>query len=106
MDGRFERAYGAARTLATIVVRAAGYRVRWPGSHYNTFLALEAAQSQVFSSYAAYFAACRNLRNELSYEAADVNSELELKEILEKVPELSAVVEEWLVEHYPELVPQ
>jgi hypothetical protein len=34
---------GAGRPLATIAVRAAGFRVRQPGGHYNTFLALEAS---------------------------------------------------------------
>lgn len=40
---RFIMAYNAARTLSLIVVRAAGYRPRSVGAHYNTFLALEAA---------------------------------------------------------------
>ncbi|MCK4304400.1 MAG: hypothetical protein KAY24_09205 [Candidatus Eisenbacteria sp.] len=102
-DGRFERAYSAARALATMVVRAAGYRVRQPGGHYNTFLGLEAADPQAFSSYAAYFDKCRVLRNVISYEAADVISEAELEEILGKVPELEAIVESWLSKNHPGL---
>jgi hypothetical protein len=42
-DARFIMAYDAARTLSLIIVRAAGYRPRSVGGHYNTFLALEAA---------------------------------------------------------------
>jgi hypothetical protein len=42
-DARFVMAYDAARTLSLMVVRAAGYRPRTVGGHYNTFLALEAA---------------------------------------------------------------
>ena len=103
LDGRFERAYGAARALATIVVRAAGYRVRQPGGHYNTFLALEAANPEVFLSDAAYFDTCRNLRNELSYVAVDIISEVELEEILEKIPKFETVVKKWLAENHPEL---
>jgi hypothetical protein len=47
-DGRFDRAYGAARTLATIVIRAEGYRVKGQGAHYSTFRALEAADANEF----------------------------------------------------------
>jgi hypothetical protein len=36
-------AYDAARALSMIIVRASGYRPRTVGAHYNTFLALEAA---------------------------------------------------------------
>jgi hypothetical protein len=36
-------AYDAARTLSLMIVRAEGYRPRSAGGHYNTFLALEAA---------------------------------------------------------------
>ena len=44
-DTRFVLAYDAARTLSLIVVRAEGYRPRAVGGHYNTFLALEAAEA-------------------------------------------------------------
>jgi len=102
-DGRFERAYGAARTLATMVVRASGYRVRQPGAHYNTFLALEAADPKAFADYVAYFDICRTLRNELSYESAEVISETELAEILRKVPEFKEAGECWVTKNHPEL---
>jgi aspartate oxidase len=42
-DARFVMAYDAARTLSLLIVRAAGYRPRSVGAHYNTFLALEVA---------------------------------------------------------------
>jgi hypothetical protein len=42
-DARFVMAYDAARTLSLLVVRSAGYRPRTVNGHYNTFLALEAA---------------------------------------------------------------
>lgn len=102
-DGRFDRAYGAARALATIVVRASGYRVRQPGAHYNTFLALEAADAETFFAEVAYFNVCRLLRNQLSYESSGVISAMELEEILCKAPEFELAVERWLAEHHPEL---
>ena len=42
-DSRFIMAYDAARTLSLMIVRASGYRPRVVGGHYNTFVALEAA---------------------------------------------------------------
>ncbi len=84
-DARFDCAYNAARTLATIVVRAAGYRVKQPGAHYNTFLALEAADRSAFQDFATYFDACRTRRNVLNYELPDVISSTELEEIMERV---------------------
>ena len=102
-DGRFDRAYAAARTLATMAIRASGYRVKQPAAHYNTFLALEVADSSTFAGYAAYFDNCRGLRNQLSYEAIDVVSETDLAELVEKVPEFEREVEAWLNTHHPEV---
>lgn len=102
-EGRFQQAYGAARTIATIVVRACGYRVKQPGAHYNTFLALEAADSEIFSTYAAYFDTCRTVRNELSYDGPEGVSDTELEEILRLVPEFERAVQVWLERTHPEL---
>jgi len=86
------------------VIRAAGYRVRGHGGgHYNTFLALEASDSKLFARYAAYFNACREKRNELSYEMAGVVSELEAQELLREVPEFEVAVGRWLETRHPDL---
>jgi len=102
-DGRFERAYAAARTLATIVVRAEGYRVRQPGAHHSTFLALEAADRDAYGAFASYFDVCRVLRNELSYNAADVVTEAELDELVAVVKQFARLVAAWLAARHPEL---
>ena len=53
-DGRFGRAYSAARALATTVICASGCRVRSSaGGHYYTFVALEAADRSRFGAFAA-----------------------------------------------------
>jgi hypothetical protein len=57
-DARFVLAYDAARTLSLLVVRAAGYRPRTVGGHYNTFLALEVADP-AFAMLSACFDGCR-----------------------------------------------
>jgi hypothetical protein len=68
-DARFIMAYDAARTLSLIVVRAAGYRPRTVGGHYNTFLALEAVDP-AFAGVSAYFDGCRFKRNASEYDVA------------------------------------
>jgi hypothetical protein len=103
-EGRFEHAYAAARALATLVIRASGYRVKQPAAHYNTFLALEAANPGVFAEYAAYFDICRVRRNELSYEGVEVVSETELEELLRKLPAFERAVDKWLRQNRPEIL--
>jgi len=102
-DGRFDCAYGAARALATVIVRAEGYRIKQPAAHYNTFLALDAADRNTFEEFATYFDTCRKLRNELSYDAPDVVTETELAEIIDRVTEFEVVVAGWLKARHPEL---
>src|ERR1700736_1334442 len=68
-DARFIMAYDAARTLSVMIVRAAGYRPRSVGGHYNTFLALEAADP-AFAALSAYFDSCRIKRNASEYDFA------------------------------------
>ncbi|MCK4340788.1 MAG: hypothetical protein KAY37_03585 [Phycisphaerae bacterium] len=91
-------AYNAARTLATMAIRAAGYRVKQTGgAHYNTFLALEAAMDPSVATIAAYLNNCRVKRNELSYGAAALVSESDAGELLEKTEQLRRLVEDWIV---------
>jgi hypothetical protein len=73
-DARFIMAYDAARTLSLIIVRAAGYRPRSVGGHYNTFVALEAADPS-FAALSAYFDGCRMKRNDCEYGFAGGVSE-------------------------------
>src|SRR5271155_4538813 len=68
-DIRFILAYDAARTLSLIVVRAAGYRPRSVGGHYNTFLALGAV-APAFAALSVYFDGCRIKRNDCEYDFA------------------------------------
>lgn len=103
-DGKFSLAYDAARTLATVAVRCAGYRVRAGlGSHHNTFQALEAAMGKSVSNEADYFDACRQKRNDLSYDAAHVATETEADELLKKAKSFSKTVEDWISKNHPSL---
>ncbi len=104
-DGKFGHAYEAARALATVVVRASGYRVKSAGAaHYSTFVALEVADPRRFARHAAYFNTCREKRNDLSYELAGVVTDSEAEELLREVPAFQALVDEWLRARHPKLV--
>jgi hypothetical protein len=103
-DGRFGHAYDAARILANIIARASGYRVKNEGGgHYNTFLALKAADP-VFAKQAVYFDACRRKRNNFLYEQANVVSNTEAEQLLMQVSGFSLDVDAWLKKHHPNLL--
>ena len=104
IDGKYGHAYDAARALATMVVRAVGYRVRTHrGAHFNTFLALEAADPVQFGRYAVYLNVCRDKRNDLSYEMAGIVSETEAEELLRETSALELLVEHWIRERHSDL---
>ncbi|MFQ5353016.1 MAG: SAV_6107 family HEPN domain-containing protein [Candidatus Binatia bacterium] len=104
-DGRFSLAYNAARCLATIAVRASGYRLKQTGgAHYNTFLALPVAMGTRFDTVAIYFDSCRQSRNDLSYGAASVVSESDSKELVAKAEAFLKTVDAWLLKNHPTLV--
>lgn len=98
-------AYNAARTLATIAIRAAGYRVKQSGgAHYNTFVALPIAMGEAHDMWAAYFDSCRQSRNDLSYGAASVVSDSDARELRGKAAEFKDNVEQWLRSTHPTLI--
>lgn len=103
-DGRFSLAYDAGRTLAVIIVRAEGYRVKIEGGgHYNTFLALKAAEPG-FKTMSVYLDSCRKKRNDFLYEEANVVSDTEAENLLMKVTAFSLEVEAWLRKHHQNLL--
>lgn len=101
-DYRFVMAYDAARTLSLLVVRAAGYRPRAVNGHYNTFLALEAADA-AFAQLSAYFDGCRIKRNQCEYDFAGGVSDTDANGLLKAVRQFAADVEAWINANYPHL---
>jgi hypothetical protein len=102
-------AYNASRTLSMLVVRAAGYRPRTVGAHYNTFLAVETADP-AFAAISAYFDGCRMKRNSCEYDFAGAVSDTDAEGLLTAVragnindsTEFQSVTEE-LSTHYRQL---
>jgi len=105
-DSRFGLAYNAARTLAAMAVHAAGYRIKHRGGgHYNTFLALKAAMGPSIHTMADYLDLCREKRNELSYEAANVVTDTDADELVTKTEELRKNIESWIALNHPHVKP-
>jgi hypothetical protein len=102
-DARFVMAYDAARTLSLLVVRATGYRPRTVGAHYNTFLALEAADP-AFAKLSAYFDGCRMKRNSCEYDFAGGISDTDAEGLLKTVRQFAVDAEAWITVRYPHLV--
>jgi hypothetical protein len=102
-DARFVFAYDAARTLSLIVVRSEGYRPRSLGGHFNTFLALPAAEP-AFAQLAAYFDACRIKRNTSEYDFAGGVSDTDAEHLLKAVRQFKTDVEIWMGTRHPEFV--
>jgi hypothetical protein len=104
-DRRFATAYNAVLQLATMVIACAGYRVSSKqGHHENTFLALELAMGNPVTRLARYFNACRKKRNLVDYNLANVVTETELNELLEKAAEFQVLVNNWIFNNYPQFV--
>jgi hypothetical protein len=101
-DARFIMAYGAARTLSLIVVRASGYRPRTIGGHYNTFRALGVADA-AFAQLSVYFDGCRMKRNASEYDFAGGVTETDATGLLQAVQQFAADVETWVRARFPQL---
>jgi hypothetical protein len=101
-DARFIMAYDAARTLSLMIVRAEGYRPRSVGGHYNTFLALEAADP-TFAALSAYFDGCRMKRNDCEYDFAGGVSDTDASGLLKAVQQVAIDAEAWVKAHHPQV---
>jgi hypothetical protein len=92
----------AARTLSLLLVRAAGYKPRAVSGHYNTFLALEAADPG-FAKLSSYFDGCRMKRNQCEYDFAGGVTDTEADALLKSVNQFAVDAEAWIKARYPQL---
>ncbi len=103
-DRRFATAYGAALQLATIVVRASGYRTAGVGHHWITFQLLLELLGKEEQERVDYFDSCRQKRNVTDYDDAGLVSQSQVDELISEVAAFRTVVLRWLRAHHPELV--
>jgi uncharacterized protein (UPF0332 family) len=101
-DRSFATAYNAALQTAKMAIACAGYRVKGEGAHKTSFEAAELAVGTSIARLAVYFETCRRKRNQLDYDVADVASDTEAAEILEKAKEFKQAVETWIAANHPQ----
>ena len=105
-DWRFIIAYQAALSLATILLRAEGYRTLGGAHHYLTFEALGEIAGPEHAALVKYFQAARAKRNAAEYRRAGQIDADQAEELLEKTRQFRAWVVEWLKGHDPALLPE
>lgn len=93
IDRRFATAYGAALTLANLLIRREGYRVMAKRGHHK--VAFEIAGNLLGKEgekFILFFDVCRRKRNKVDYDFADVVSETEMNELIKVVLEFKSLV--------------
>jgi uncharacterized protein (UPF0332 family) len=101
-DRRFATAYNAALQLATLVLRAEGYRTHGTGHHRTTVLALPLVLGSEMTETADYLDACRSRRNTVDYDGIGVATEADVSELIAEAEMLGDVVRRWLAENHPQ----
>ena len=105
-DRSFATSYNAALQTAKMAIACAGYRViAKKGHHQVSFEGAELAVGPSTSKLAAYFETCRRKRNTLDYDVANVVSDTEAVELLQKAQEFRQEVETWIAKNHPQFVP-
>jgi hypothetical protein len=104
-DRSFATAYNAALQTAKMAIACAGYRVVGHGHHQVSYEAAELAVGASVSALVAYFELCRRKRNTLDYDVANVVSDVEAAELLQKAQEFKTEVENWIAANHPGFVP-
>jgi uncharacterized protein (UPF0332 family) len=101
-DRRFATAYNAVLQLATMVVACEGYRVVGLAHHQTTLRAFEVAMGAQASALAAYFETCRRKRNQVDYDMANVATESEAEDLVQKAEEFRGLVKSWIRGRHPQ----
>ncbi len=103
-DRRFEAAFSAARTSATIALRASGYRTSTQaGHHVKTIESLELTIN-ADSKLVQRLKTLSKKRNATSYDSAGTVSAQELELAIRTATELRRTVVAWLEKNHPELL--
>jgi hypothetical protein len=103
-DRRFEAAFNAARTAATVALRASGYRtLTQPGHHIKTIESLELT-IKADSKLIQKMKTLSKKRNATSYDTAGNVSKQELELAMKTADELRREVIAWLRKNHSELL--
>lgn len=104
-DWQFAIAYNAALQLATIAIRASGYRATTKvGHHWVTFAILPDILGDPFIETARYFDECRVKRNVSEYCEIGTISPSEAKKLINEVITFKAKILSWLKAYHSDLL--
>lgn len=95
-DWQFGISYNAALKLATILVRASGYRIKGQGHHMNTIAMIPLILGKDKKNDSDYLDACRRKRNTVEYDYVNGATASDVKELREFIIEFKDVVLKWL----------
>jgi|BarGraIncu01121A_1022015.scaffolds.fasta_scaffold01073_6 hypothetical protein len=106
IDRRFATAYNAALQLATVVLRASGYRTSSAaaGHHWVTLALLPELMGPEQADRRSFLDSCRRARNQADYDRIDVVSKQDLAELLTDTLAFRDETLTWLRREHPELV--
>ena len=102
-DRTFATAYNAVLQLSKMALACAGYRVSatLPGHHQTTFEAAGLVLGTGARHFTDYFETCRRKRNVIDYDSAEVATERQAAELLEKATQYHRLVEAWIAKNHP-----
>jgi len=102
-DRTFATAYNAVLQLSKMALACAGYRVSatLPGHHQITLEAAGLVLSVGARRLTDYFEVCRRKRNVIDYDSAEVTTESQAAEPLEKTSQYQKLVENWIAKNHP-----
>ena len=102
--GRYQHAYGAALSLAAVVVRGAGYRPHGEGHHHTLFEALELV-APALGARAKFFDKARGKRNTMSYDKPQAVTPTETDELLAAARGFETEVLAWVKANRADALP-
>ena len=102
-DRTFATAYNAVLQLSKMALACAGYWVSatLPGHHQPTFEAAGFVLGAASRRLTDYFETCRRKGNLVDYDSADVTTESQAAELLERASEYQGLVEGWIAKNHP-----
>lgn len=102
-DRRFATAYNAALQLATVLIRADGFRSAGQGHHQTTIAAVPLILGSELQASADFLDACRSKRNSVDYDRAGIVTERDIEELIAEGERLRTEVVAWLATRHPDL---
>lgn len=106
-DRKFATAYNAALQLATIILRAKGYRTNpsKAGHHRVCIQVLPLIMGKKYSAFSDYLDTCRLKRHACEYTSVDQIGEKDALQLIEKTESFRKEVVHWLETNSPEILP-